>query len=260
MREEYSLLMQALERSNEPMPADLEQALQALPPVGTLPSPWTSAVLVGLFSLRARADWVREKLWPALLRGLPPRERWLQLEQPLHGRVPQTTDWIFSLEAVFAFCTFTHQPSGERVVLDVSPNATGDYFFEDFMTSVVPGRGCSRWERWLALDPSPRGTWVAIEELRDGGMIEEIVFAADTDFCGFRLSEEALEYSSIVERYRARWQEADLRLWLSALAGDWLAVCDLLPETVKPALADLVHQRAEECIERREARLLVPSN
>src|SRR5262249_16697384 len=134
-------LWKLLARASQPPPTDLLTALEELPPVGHLPSPWETWLLFGLVRHRRRQLWVKEivstrlKGDPALLSRLGYSGHPENL--PQSGLVPGLPEWEYYFHG--RGCCLTHRVTGEAIDVDFygdSAEYIDRWFYTNYLKSL----------------------------------------------------------------------------------------------------------------------------
>jgi hypothetical protein len=259
MRMHTDPLIEAFARARQVPPHDLAAAVMALPPVGTLPSPWATWTLVRLVRYRARQLWAHERLLDsrAAQDALAAVETvdYATTSHPL----PDLPGWQLDLYGGYGldFAYLRHRPSGEEIFLDLSSVNDGDGYF--CMEVLIARRDRGPWgaaeARMAGLHPVRDSVLYAREELIELGYLEEYCFDENTEFYGGRLSPQVAALAEAVEGFAERWEDPTNRLWLAALVGDWPAAATAAESCGDAALALFTEARARECRRRRLGRL-----
>jgi hypothetical protein len=252
----YDLLFQAFTRARQPPPADLAGALQALPPVGQLPSPWETWALVGFVRHRRRQLWLGEVVTTRLSGSLTGIGRMGALGHPQGvpqlGPVPGLAEWEYFFHG--KGCRLTHRVTGERIDVDFFSDSA-EYFDSWFYTNYLESLRNPEppEQRLIELHRSFEPLRLAIADLLAGGMLTPL---PGRQAHPFRVSAHALEHADAVADFCEAWGDSGRRLWLAALIGDWPAVQDAARSVGDATVIDLVADRARACREACEQRLL----
>lgn len=257
----FSLLFQSLHRASDPIPSGLPTALISLPPVGALPSPWTTWLLITLMEYRERQRWGKELLRKSLRQTVPPSKSLRKREQPVVMRIPDMPEWEVRLECESKFGWLIHQVTGEMISVGLMSQNVEPIIFADALNRYV--KPTSRWEpagRLFELHPDFNSIWYAIDDLVAAKLLEAVhydlqPYKKGLQPDGHRLTVVASSKAAIFSGFFARWPEAGNQLWLSALIGDWLLADELARANGDPGLVEITASRAEECRQRRIRRI-----
>jgi hypothetical protein len=195
----------------------------ALPPVGTLPSPWATWTLVRLVRYRARQLWAHEKL----LESRAAQEALSAVETVDYATtshpLPDLPGWQLDLYGGYEldFAYLRHRPRGEEIFLDLSSVNDGDGY--PCMEALIARRDRGPWgaaeARMAGLHPVRDSVLYAREELIELGYLDGYCFDENIKFYGERLSPQAAAVAGAVEGFAEQWEDPTNRLWLAALAG-----------------------------------------
>ena len=83
MQHKFRSLIAALSRAAKATPQNVLEAISTLPPVGTLPSPWTTWLYLTLMAWRKRQQWGKDLLRKHLPKAIPPCRKFRKSEQPV---------------------------------------------------------------------------------------------------------------------------------------------------------------------------------
>ena len=113
MNRHFSALFGAMVKGCESPAADLPAAMRALPPVGSLPSPWTTWLIIAIFQYRQRQQWAKDLLRTHLPKAIPPRKEIRRRVQPVEFVLPEIPEWQVSLECAYEFAQMVHRVTGK---------------------------------------------------------------------------------------------------------------------------------------------------
>jgi hypothetical protein len=235
-------LCQALEDALQDPPYGLPGALAALPPVGSLPSPWVTWTLIGLVRHRRRQLEAAE-LINTRLRTLP--------GHPRSGLVPGLTDWEFDFHG--RGCRLTHRGTGETLDVDfheLRGESIDFWFYVRYLQSLRHPEPPE--ERLIALHPSLEAIRLATQELQAAGALEP----EERHPHAFRVGAAVLEHEPAIARLAALWALGTRRPLIAARLGDWPGADEACRALGESALAALCAPRAAACKERRCRELL----
>lgn len=236
--------------ANQPTPTDLGAALQALPAVGVLPSPWDVWTLIGLVRHQARQNWVlsvvRERLHcdPSRLARMGAGGHPKAL--PQDGEVPGLPGWSYMFHG--RGCCLEHKQSGEAIDVDFADDTAehfDTYFYIGYVASLrdpdVPEA------RLRALFPDPELLVLSIEDLQ----------ATDALLRGshrvyFRLAPALQATADAIEEISRGLADPSRRVWLAARLGDFVWARELATD---PSLRAELDARAEQCLALRRRRV-----
>jgi hypothetical protein len=255
MKEEFQPLFHALGETHRAEPLDLATALEALPAVGRLPSPWETWTLIGLIRHRRRQLWVGDVITARLGADL------LELAEmgalghpPVHqsGPVPGLPEWEYYFHGIG--CCLTHRVTGEAIDVDFFEESAEYFdlwFYQNHLKSLREPPPPER--RLLELHPSVEPIRLAAEDLLRAGVLAPL---PGSDGFPFRVADSALGHEEGVTALCQSWADEGRRLWLAALVGDWPAAHDEALRRGDPALGEITAARARQCRALRQERLL----
>jgi hypothetical protein len=253
MQRKFRSLIGALSRAAKAPPQNLLEAISALPPVGTLPSPWTTWLFVSLMAYRKRQQWGKDLLRKHLPEAIPPCRKFLEREQPVEMIVPGAPDWELELDCGYELGFLTHRVSGEVVMVNLAKENVEAIVYVHYLNHYVKPQ--SRWEpagRLLELHPDFDTIWYAIGDLVQANVLCGV--NDDREPCdpgiqpdAHHLGIYATSRATYVDVFFKGWQEPANRLWLAAVAGDWLLGYELALAVGDSQLIAVTKQRADEC-------------
>jgi hypothetical protein len=250
------LLWQGLHQALREPPEDLAAAIDGLPEVGRLPSPWTAWALIGLVRHRRRQLWVGEVVTENLGGNLAVIARRGALAHPsrlpLQGLVPGLTEWEYRFHG--RGCCLTHRGTGEAIDVDFF-GARAEFidveFYLDYLRSLRNPEPPEA--RLIALHRSLEPIRLAVSELMQAGMLEPLKGRAAH---AFRLADAVIEHEELIDGFCAAWGNPRWQPWLAALIGDWPGAHDSACSTSDSMIADRIADRAAACTALRCERLL----
>jgi hypothetical protein len=131
-------LMQAFDRARQGIPSHLASAMDALPAVGELPSPWATWTLIELVRYRRRQTWAREAIHESDLWRVASIEENRDEEDILEGTLPGSPRWEYQIETGCGplFCHLTDRVNGEEisVELDADEGGEGHFIITDILS------------------------------------------------------------------------------------------------------------------------------
>lgn len=257
MRDRVGELFKSMAKAGEEPSPNLKEGLRSLPPVGSLPSPWTSWLLITLMQYRERQRWAKELLRTSLRQTVPPSKSLCRREQPVMMRVPDMPEWEVKLECDSKFGWLIHQVTGEIISVGLASQNVESIIFADALNQYVKPH--SRWEpagRLFELHPDFNSIWYAIDSLVAARLLVGVHYDLHPYKRGLQPDGHHLTISAIIHaekfsRFCERWEDANNRLWLSALIGDWLLADELARAAGDPGLVEITETRAEKCRQRR---------
>jgi hypothetical protein len=249
----YDRLFQAFDQALQPPPTDLAIAMQALPAVGLLPSPWETWVLIGLVRHRVRQLWVGEVVTSRLGGSLLDLARLGALghpqDVPYQGPVPGLPEWEYYFHG--QGCCLTHRVTGECIDVDFygdNAESFDIWFYTHYLESLRAPEPPE--QRLRALHGSLRPLQLAIADLQAAGALT----GGETHPC--RVSEAVLRREEAITAFAAAWADPSRRIWLAAVIGDWPAAYVAAECAGDARLIALTGARADQCRELRRQKLL----
>ena len=253
MLRNYRSLIKAFGRAAEAQPQDVLEAISTLPPVGELPSPWTTWLFIALMSWRKRQQWAKDMLREHLPKAIPPCRKFREREQPVEMFVPGCPEWEVSLECDYTFAQLTNRVTEEFLIIDLATVDRESLIYVDHLDSCVgPKSRSESIERLLELHQDFGTIQHAIDDLVAANLLRAVY--DDRSPCppdmhpnGHLLASRAVVHADVVEGFVRQWKNAGARLWLSAVIGDWLAAHELAVVGGDPQLIAVTKERADEC-------------
>lgn len=251
-------LFRAMEAACQTPPPNMAKAMRNLAPVGELPLPWTTSLLLYLFAHRQRQIWGQQLLRERLPRALSPTPAMCKGDQTVEFYVPGAEEWQVQVECGFGFADLIHRVTGEAMMVDHGTSARGGPIrFHGHDQGMRPAGQCDFADRLRDLHPRFDTVWLAIEELELAGIIRGVddygnPMPEDLEPDAHRLTGRAVKQARLVRGFRRKWAEPSGRLWMAAVIGDWILVHRLAAEQNDQELADYAAGRVEQC---RDARL-----
>jgi hypothetical protein len=246
-------LLAAFSRLREPDPADVVSAIRGLPEPGVLPSPWDTWTLIGLTRHRERQFWVAEMI-RTRLRGAPAALAAMGAlghpdGVPRSGPLPGMPEWEYFFHG--GGCCISHKVDGDEIDVDFFDDSA-DYFCTFFYQNYL--KSLRRPEppelRLRELHPSVRAVEIAVTDLLAAGALTPLP-GRDAHPC--RLADKVLAVAADIDSFSAAWSQADRRVWLAALIGDWLAADEAAAG--RPELTAISGPRADRVRGIRRRRL-----
>jgi hypothetical protein len=249
----FNALLDAFARAEKPAPVDLAAALRGLPDPGPLSSPWEAWTLIGLFRHRERQLWVADIIRHRL-RGAPSDLAAIgALGHPegvkQSGPVPGMPEWEYYFHG--RGCCISHKVDGDAIDVDFwgdSAEYFDTFFYKNYLESLRHPEPPE--QRLRELHPSARAVTIAIDDLIAAGALTPL---ANHETHPYRVADDVLASADEITAFCSAWADADRRVWLAALVGDWLAANETA--TDRPELTALTAPRAERCREIRRQRL-----
>jgi hypothetical protein len=260
-RTRIAALFEALKTACQPPPPNITEAIRNLPPVGELPLPWTTSLLLYLCAHRARQIWGQRLLRDRLPQALSPTPAMCKRNQPVEHYVPGAARWRIRVECGFGFTDLIHRVTGESMMVDHGTRARGGPIRFNFHDRVMrPAGQCDFSDRLRELHSRFDTVWLAIEELELAGIIRGVddygnPMPEDMEPDAHRLTSRAVKQARLARDFQRKWAaNPSRRLWMAAVINDWPLVHRLAADGHDQELADHAADRAEQC---REARLAV---
>jgi hypothetical protein len=255
MESEFDSLFRALVEARGPQPPDLTAAVRALPAVGLLPLPWETWTLLGLVRHRRRQLWVGEIVTDRLggdRLELARMGAFGHPQVPQSGPVPGLPEWEYYFHG--RGCCLTNRVTAEEVDVDFFDDSAEYFdlwFYENYLKSLRDPPPPER--RLLDLHRSVQPVRLAAEDLLRAGLLTP---QPGRDAFPFRVGDAILCYEEAVTDFCRSWADADRRLWLAALVGDWPAAHEEAVRKSDTGLREITDMRARQCRELRQERLL----
>jgi hypothetical protein len=251
-------LIEALKRLSEPVPENLTEAIQELPRVPQLLSPWTTWLAFTLIEYRRRQVWAHQILCEHLAEYMPPNRRLVAEVRTDFLSLPTFPDW--KVEQFFScgmgWANLINNDTEECISLSIS--GVDHLVFPDCFREML--KPTSRWQaasRLLELHQSPHTLTYAIDDLEGVDFLLPVNFDGEHETSvapeAHMLTTLATSCSDQFERFLTRWMDANTRLWLAAVIGDWLAAAELARDTGDNRLIMECSARAEHCRHERLA-------
>lgn len=256
----FDRLFDLIEKSLTP-PKNLLAAVEGLPPVAELPSPWDTWLLIAIILHQCRQRWAKRFLKKHLPGTIPPTDRLCRQEPTSRVfRVPDILEWEVNLVGAPDVGHMTNVVNGETIFVKLTASEI-DHVFDmpslyDQWTSSPPWTPEARVR---TLCPTFDTIWYALDVLDEGGMLVPL----DLDFArydgpfepaGHRLSRRALRNMKVITAFAMQWATPDQRLWLSCVVGDWLLAEELAEASGDAQLVEIASKRAQECRQRRRRK------
>jgi hypothetical protein len=244
---EFDQPWRAIQTALEGPPEDLVPAIEALPEVGGLPSPWATWTLFGLVRHRRRQLWVTG-IVVGKLGGDPEALAAMgafghPTEVPQQGLVPGLTEWEYFFHG--KGCRLTHRGTGEAIDVDFF-GPDGEFFdlffYRNYLRSL---RAPEPPEALLiALHRSIDPIRLAVGEFLEAGMLCPL---EGRDEHPFRIAEHVLDHEDAIDAFCEAWERPAGRPWIAAAVGDWLASREAVPDGGDRGIIGLTSARAEAC-------------
>jgi hypothetical protein len=246
-------LLAAFARAAGPEPDGLGGFLRGLPGPGALPSPWEAWALIGLVRHRERQLWVAEIVRGRLGGDLSALSALGALGHPegvpQSGPVPGMPGWEYYFHG--RGCCISHKVDGDAIDVDFwddSAEYVDTYFYKNYLESLR--RPEPPEQRLRELHPSARAVGIAIHDLAALGALSPL---PGREGHPYRFADGVLSSAGAVAAFCTAWADANRRVRLAALIGDWLAADDAAGG--RPDLKAVTSPRAEQCREVRRQRL-----
>jgi hypothetical protein len=172
---------------------------------------------------------------------------------PQSGPVPGLPEWEYYFHG--KGCCLTHRVTGEEIDVDFFDDSAEYFdlwFYENHLKSLRDPPPPER--RLLDLHHSVQPIGLAVEDL-----LRAVLFIPlpGRKAFPFRIADSVLHYEEEVADFCQRWADADHRLWLAALIGDWPAAHEEAVRRGDAALIEVIAPRARRCRDLRQERLLL---
>jgi hypothetical protein len=237
--------MHQIQRMPEP-PADVIGFLDTLPLPGTLPLPWATWTLFGLWHYSSRVQWAWQTAHDRLEVEL---ERQASVEDPRvyadfldpaqRGIVPGLPNWRYSLRGTGEHsCYLIHRGTGERLYfsLDCGLHHIEIHEFKRYVKTYRQPPAVI--ERLRRLHPSSVGMILGLRSLH------EVALARLETMPTVMFTRDQLPEAAIANLLH-RWENTEDRLWLAAWIGDWLAADKEARRTGRTDLIRVTSRRAD---------------
>lgn len=235
-------------------PTDLPAFLKSLPAPSTLPSPWLTWLMIGLFRHRERQAWVKSVVIHRLQADIEAISSHGYSGHPSHlkptGTVPGMSDWEYDFHGIG--CRLSHKVSGEEIDVDFRADSAeyfDEYFYSNYLKSLRMPEPPE--QRLLSLYPSTRTIRLAFEALREA---EILIPFSDQSQNALRLTDELMRFDSVIESVCRSWEDPANTIWLAAIIGDWPAADDAAAEC--PEVQQITAPLAQQCRQIRRNQLL----
>ena len=247
-------LLAAFDHVDSGAPDDLDEYVRQRLSANNLPSPWVTWTLVGLSQYRRRQLWAREIAFHRLMSEIPEFRMALETDQYLKGFVPDHPEWTFQLTCVESSLDLHNRVTGEVITVGIRDYDADCGFhrlaFKEWFTEFRPQFSLAWKQRLEELHPLEDSIGFSMTELTSAKCFEFL--PGDEEGELEQLSEKVLARSDSIIAFCEAWENPDNRIWLSALVGDWSALCIAATDNRMAEIANLAKERAEEC---RTARL-----
>lgn len=247
-------LLETFESFGDQKPTDLVSFVQRLPHPATLPSPWSTWILIGLARHRRRQHWVAEIIETRLHGDANDLAALGALGHPedasQSGSVPGMSDWEYYFHG--RGCCISHKVDGDAIDVDFwdeSADYFDTFFYKNYLESLRKPEPPE--QRVRELHPSGRAITIAIDDLIAAGALTPL---PGRDSHPYRLSDEVVAVADAIDAFCTAWTDSDRRLVLAATIGDWLAAEE--PAMRKADLSAFVTPRADACRELWQGRLI----
>jgi|GEM_PF-1068279 len=250
-------LLDVLLEPQQPAPDSVPAFLQALPDVGTLPSPWDTWTLIGLVRHRKRQYWVRDIIHNRLRGDSAALGAMGAFGHPegveRNGTVPGMPEWEYYFHG--RGCCLTHKVTGEDIDVDFwddSAEYFDMFFYTNYLKSLRNPEPPER--RLLGLHKSVRPIRIAATRLLAAGAMTPM---SGRDSHPLRIADEVLASEATIEMFCREWSDPAKRIWLAGMIGDWPAAHEAAAG--QPEVEQFTAPRAERCRAIRRDYLLKES-
>jgi hypothetical protein len=254
MDSRFLRLLRTLSEIRFQLPADLPAFLKSLPAPSTLPSPWLTWMMIGLFRHRERQAWVKSVVIHRLQADIEAISSRGYSGHPSHlkptGTVPGLPEWDYDFHGIG--CRLSHKVSGEEIDVDFRGDSAeyfDEYFYSNYLKSLRLPEPPE--QRLLSLYPSTRPIRLAFEALREAGIL--IPFSEQSQNA-VRLTDELMRFESVIESVCRSWKDPANTVWLAATIGDWPAADDAAAGS--PEVQQITAPLAQQCRLIRRNQLL----
>lgn len=224
---------------------DLPLAIEGLPQVEAMPSPWDAWAIIHLICCRQKQLRVAE----VVAGFLGPEWRWqcgrAKADEAAYEAFCQLqSEW--ELLSLGPDLFLEHVETGELTPIDIvyGPEVINRSWLDIQMSDEVAAE-----RRMRELFPEGRGLDLATDGLMQAGLIDAV------DENNFELSERLKRCAGQVASFVAAWEDPDSRVWLGPLINDWPAAYEAARLSGDTALATTLAARAELCRELRRGML-----
>ncbi|MCY2987297.1 MAG: hypothetical protein NTY19_05455 [Planctomycetota bacterium] len=253
MKSQFRCLHQAMSKAVEGPPRTLEEAIGSLPPMGTLPLPETTWLLLALIEYRERQRFGRKLLRKHLPEAITPSRRLCKRDQPVETILPDLPEWEVILECGYGLAELVNRVTQEIITVGLHrANMESIIYVHKLDRYAKPPSPEELASRLLQLHPNFSCTiWCAIDELVEAGFL----LGVDDDGSPYDpklepnahlLTSSATALAPQILEFCKQWQAPPQRLWLAAAIGDWPLAHELAKADGDASLLAVVGQRAEE--------------
>ena len=255
MQHKFRSLIAALSRAAKATPQNVLEAISTLPPVGTLPSPWTTWLYLTLMAWRKRQQWGKDLLRKHLPKAIPPCRKFRKSEQPVELIVPGASEWEVSLECDhrYRFAQLTNRVTEEFLIVGLTEvDRESLIYIENLDRCGGPKSRSEPMGRLSELHSDFGAIQYAINDMIAAKALRAVY--DDRSRCppgmhpdGYLLASRAVVHADVVDGFFRQWKNVGAHLWLSALIGDWLLAHELAVAGGDAQLIAATRQRADEC-------------
>lgn len=244
MDSQIRLLLDILE-AQQPAPDDVPAFLEALPDVGTLPSPWETWTLIGLVRHRKRQYWVRDIIHNRLRGDSAALGAMGALGHPdgveQSGTVPGMPEWEYYFHG--GGCCLTHKVTGEDIDVDFWDDSAEHFdmfFYTNYLKSLRNPEPPE--QRLLELHRSVRPVRIAATRLLAAGAMTP---RSSRDSHPLRIADGVLASEAAIAAFCRAWGDPARRVWLAGMIGDWPAAHEAAAG--RHTIEQITAPRAERC-------------
>ena len=236
----FETLIRIFEETDFELPGDPNHAIETLPPVEAMPSPWEAWTVINLVLYRERQLRAAEVL--ACFMG--PEWGWrcgrasvdqAAYEEFFHSQ----SEW--KLVSLGGDAFMNHIETGALIHVDVvyGPEVIKEDWFAYQMGGGEEVKVAE--DRLGDLFPMGHGLNLAMEGLKSAGLIDAV------DEGHFELCERLKECAESVAAFAAAWRDPDDRVRLGSLINDWPAAHEAAKSSGDAALVESTAGRARRC-------------
>lgn len=251
---QFQALADAIEGIPNDPPKNLLEAMHAQPPVGTLPAPRATWLSVSLFDYREQQKLAKELVRKQMSEAIPPSERLCDLDQPVEMDLPGSSEWKVTLECENGWGILINRTTREMITFGLTrKDREVIVFLDDFHNFVKPASRLEPAGRALELNFPNGEIWQSVDDLVAARLVDGIDYDGSLhepwlEPPGYCLNRHlAAEHAAGMLRFCQQWEDANRRLWLAAVIGDWGLAHELAQATHNAKLIAYTGERAEQC-------------
>ncbi|WP_406694400.1 hypothetical protein V5E97_25320 [Singulisphaera sp. Ch08] len=160
---------------------------------------------------------------------------------PQSGPVPGMPDWEYYFHG--RGCCISHKVDGDAIDVDFwddSADYFDTYFYRNYLESLR--RPEPPEQRLRELYHSARTVTIAVTDLLAAGALTPL---PGSQHHPYRLADEVMAIADDIDSFCTTWADADRRVWLAAVIGDWLAADEAAAG--RPEVTAITGPRAGRC-------------